>query len=219
MGRLMWTKLIMIAASATAVMLTSANAETPGRKSVNYTQSHAFTPVYGQTLPPIGYVNFCARNAGECRSTAIGGGAHSTIILTSKRWSELNEVNSYVNAQIEPVSDMEQHNVPEHWGYPAGEGDCEDYVLLKKRYLEGLGFAPEALLITVVLDEVGEGHAVLTVRTDGGDFILDNRRDKIHRWADTHYQFLKRQSQQDPRVWVALTRKRGRNPTLISGGN
>ena len=92
-------------------------------------------------------------------------------------------------------------------------------MLLKKRYLEGLGFPAEALLITVVLDETGAGHAVLTVKTDAGDFILDNRRDTIHRWSETRYQFLKRQSQQDPQVWVALTNKQGRRATFISGVN
>ena len=194
------------------------SAEAPSLQQVNYTHGIAFTPVYGETLPPIGYVNFCARNASDCQSVASTTGARGTFVLTPKRWRELKEVNSYVNAQIAPVSDLEQHSVPEHWDYPAGAGDCEDYVLLKKRYLEGLGFPPESLLITVVLDEVGDGHAVLTARTDAGDYILDNRRDNIHRWSETRYQFLKRQSQHNPRVWEALTNKQARR-TLISGGN
>ena len=42
----------------------------------------------------------------------------------------------------------------------------EDLPEEEKRYLEGLGFPPSALLITVVLDEKNEGHAVLTVTTD-----------------------------------------------------
>ena len=92
--------------------------------------------------------------------------------------------------------------------------------LLKRRFLENLGFAPEALLITVVLDEKKEGHAVLTVVTDEGDFVLDNRRDEIRRWSDLEYTFLKRQSQRDPRLWVALTKDA--KPTasgFVAGGN
>ena len=76
-----------------------------------------------------------------------------------------------------------------------------------RRFLENLGFAAEALLITVVLDEKKEGHAVLTVVTEEGDFVLDNRRDEIRRWSDLDYIFLKRQSQRDPRLWVALTKE------------
>ncbi len=84
---------------------------------------------------------------------------------------------------------------------------CEDFVLQKKRYLEGLGFPAETLLITVVLDELGLGHAVLTVRTDRGDFILDNMRNDIRAWNATGYTFIKRQSQTNPRKWVSLTNR------------
>ena len=40
------------------------------------------------------------------------------------------------------------------------------------------GWPREALLITVVRDKKGEGHAVLTVKTDKGEFILDNQEDR-----------------------------------------
>ena len=89
-------------------------------------------------------------------------------------------------------------------------------MLLKKRYLEGLGFPVETLLITVVLDESGEGHAVLSVRTDRGDFVLDNRRSAILLWSETRYEFLKRQSQENPQLWVALTRKTRRGELNIA---
>ena len=207
-----WTIAAAALGAAAAVQAAPVN-------SVNYTHERAFTPVYGETLPPIGYVNFCARNAEECRSVQTDAKTNATIKLTSKNWSELRAINLFVNAQITPVSDMELHNVVEHWGYPQEAGDCEDYVLLKKRYLEGMGFPAEALLITVVLDEIGEGHAVLTARTDAGDYILDNRRDTIRRWSETRYQFLKRQSQQDPQVWVALTNKQARRSSKFISGN
>jgi hypothetical protein len=50
------------------------------------------------------------------------------------------------------------------WSYPDdGYGDCEDYVLLKRRMLTQSGWPREALLVTVVRNEKDEGHAVLTV--------------------------------------------------------
>ena len=102
------------------------------------------------------------------------------------------------------MSDEELYGEDEYWAFPADAGDCEDYVLMKKRYLEKLGFARSALLITVVLDEKNEGHAVLTLRTDEGDFVLDNRRNEIRRWTDLDYVFLKRQSRARPaRMGVA----------------
>jgi len=175
-----------------------------------------FAAEYGATLPPIGFVQFCARNAAECRNL---GGRTMTVDLTPERFNLLHQVNTYVNAKIMPVSDQDLYDQPEMWTYPVDAGDCEDYVLLKKRYLEGFGFPAEALLITVVLDEAGEGHAVLMARTSAGDYILDNRRDDIRRWNETRYQYLKRQSQSDPRRWMALTDKPMRGQGTIAGGN
>jgi predicted transglutaminase-like cysteine proteinase len=168
------------------------------------TDERAFAPSFGRTLPPIGFVDFCGRNLSECKP--VGADARRTS-LSVERWAKLVQVNSYVNSSVEPVTDQDLYSVPERWEYPMGAGDCEDFVLLKKRYLEGLGFPAESLLITVVLDEHGDGHAVLMVATDQGDLILDNRRTDILRWSKSSYHFLKRQSQEDPRLWVALSQE------------
>jgi predicted transglutaminase-like cysteine proteinase len=104
-------------------------------------------------------------------------------------------------------SDQEREHwgVVERWSYPDdGKGDCEDYVLLKRRMLIKAGWPREALLITVVRDTKGDGHAVLTVKTDKGDFVLDNQAENVLLWSDTGYRFVKRQSQSDQNVWVAL---------------
>ena len=124
--------------------------------------------------------------------------------MTGERWRAAYQVNAYVNRRITPSTDSELYGEAEYWAYPASAGDCEDYVLMKKRYLERLGFPRSALLITVVLDEHNDGHALLTLRTDEGDFVLDNRRNDIRRWSDLDYVYLKRQSDGDPREWVSL---------------
>ncbi len=192
------------------------SADTTLARKANFDSSHSvFTKAQGETRPPIGYVNFCARYPSECRAMAIRG--TTKVHLTPARWDLLMQVNSFVNRKIAPVTDQELYNRPEVWEYPTSAGDCEDYVLLKKRYLEGLGFPPETLLITVVLDEEGAGHAVLMIRTDSGDFILDNRRDRVLPWYRTGYRYLKRQSQQDPNRWVSLTH--GRSRAKIFGRN
>ena len=70
------------------------------------------------------------------------------------------------------------------------------------------GWPREALLLTVVRDRKDEGHAVLTVKTDRGEFILDNQVEEILPWYETGYRFMKRQSQGDPNVWVNLSDSR-----------
>ena len=72
--------------------------------------------------------------------------------------------------------------------------------------------------MTVVRDLNGDGHAVLTIKTTRGDYILDNRRNDILRWSDVAYRFLKRQSAQDPLHWVALTKEVPISDGNIAGG-
>jgi len=167
-------------------------------------------------LPPVGFVQFCARNPADCRPAS----RHTALVpMSGERWRAVYRVNSYVNARIVPMSDSEIYGEAEHWAYPEAAGDCEDYVLMKKRYLERLGFARSSLLITVVLDERNEGHAVLTLRTDEGDFILDNRRNEIRPSAELGYTFLKRQSERDPKKWVALDEGgTGAAPRVLASG-
>jgi predicted transglutaminase-like cysteine proteinase len=167
-----------------------------------------FAVEYGETLPPVGYVNFCAANKAECMPYNMGEKLSSDrLAMSPDRWNMLYQVNTYANGKIKPVSDLELYGEAERWIYPVTAGDCEDFVLMKKRALEVLGVPAKNLQITVVLDERNEGHAVLTVSTEEGDYILDNRRNDILLWNDTNYTFLKRQSANNPKQWVALLKK------------
>ena len=126
-------------------------------------------------------------------------------MLTQAAWKDLLRVNRWVNDTIKPMTDMDHWGVVERWSYPTdGYGDCEDYVLLKRKTLMDAGWPREALLITVVRDKKGEGHAVLTVKSDKGEFVLDNQNEEVVALTDTGYRFVKRQSQSDPNTWVSL---------------
>jgi predicted transglutaminase-like cysteine proteinase len=99
--------------------------------------------------------------------------------LTQRAWAKMVEINARVNATIAPRTDLEMWGREEIWSYPVKYGDCEDYVLQKRHELIQAGFHTSNLLITVVLQPNGDGHAVLTVRTDRGDFVLDNLVSKV----------------------------------------
>jgi predicted transglutaminase-like cysteine proteinase len=151
---------------------------------------------------PIGWVEFCASNPGECATIPS---APRDVVLTPQAFKDLASVNRYVNESVKPLSDLEHWGIIEKWSYPDdGYGDCEDYVLFKRRLLIQAGWPREALLITVVRDRKDEGHAVLTVKTDRGELILDNQAEHVLPWFETGYRFVKRQSQTDPNVWVLL---------------
>jgi predicted transglutaminase-like cysteine proteinase len=91
------------------------------------------------------------------------------------------------------------------WTYPDdGKGNCNDYVLIKRKLLIEAGWPKAALLMTVVVDHHGDGHLILMVRTHRGDLILDNMRQEILPWDRTAYRFVKRQSAFDPNAWVSI---------------
>jgi predicted transglutaminase-like cysteine proteinase len=126
------------------------------------------------------------------------------VEATPERLSELDDINRAVNRAIEPTTDLEHYGVTEHWTLPVDRGDCEDYALLKRRLLIGRGWPTGSLLMTVVRDEKGEGHAVLTARTSIGDFVLDNKVEDVKLWSRTGYRFVMRQSYISPMAWVSL---------------
>jgi predicted transglutaminase-like cysteine proteinase len=183
------------AALAAAVMQVAASPAAAG-DALSYIQ------VFEVTRAPVGWVEFCAVRVLECATTPS---TPRDVVLTQKAIDDLVSVNRYVNETVKPMTDLEHWGTMEKWSYPDdGYGDCEDYVLLKRRLLIQAGWPREALLITVVRDRNDDGHAVLTVKTDRGEYILDNQVDEILPWFETGYRFVKRQSQKDPNVWVAL---------------
>ena len=151
--------------------------------------------------PVAAWTDFCTRYPAECQ---VDASEPALISLTPAVWHTLAIVNRRVNARIRPISDMAHWGVVDRWDFPDdGFGDCEDIQLLKRRMLIGRRLPRRALRMTVVIDEIGEGHAVLMVRTDRGDLILDNKTNAVLAWQRTGYTFIKREGQ-DGRAWVAL---------------
>jgi predicted transglutaminase-like cysteine proteinase len=113
-------------------------------------------------------------------------------------------VNRRVNKSVRSLPDRDHWGVTDRWDLAEdGSGDCEDFQLLKRKLLADAGLPRRAMRMTVVIDEVDEGHAVLMIRTDRGDFILDNKTSAVLPWSKTGYIFVKREGQ-DRTAWVSL---------------
>ena len=162
----------------------------------------SYAAVGAETSVPFGWVDFCRRYEAECNDEQA---AAVDINLSAKALQEIDHVNRWVNANVEPITDMDHWGLVDRWDYPLdGKGDCEDYALLKRKMLIDIGFPRQALLMTVVKDNAQEGHAILTLKTNKGEFVLDNLNDEVKPWTTSGYRFVKRQSQQDANVWVML---------------
>jgi len=163
-----------------------------------------YATVEASAPTPAGWTQFCSTYPSECDVTPS---LPRDIVLGDTASDDLARVNRWVNHTIRPESDMDHYNVIQWWRYPDdGAGACHSYALLKRRLLMQAGWPREALLMTVVREDFGrgEGHAVLTVKTDRGEFILDNLTDEIRLWSNTTYRYFRRQSQADPNAWVRL---------------
>ncbi len=171
-----------------------------------------------QAPTPAAWIDFCRRLPEACRASELPG---ASLALTEPMLALVRAVNAEVNAAIAPATDQDVYGTAEHWTLPvAGRGDCEDVALLKRERLMALGIPSSVLLMTIVRDRQGDGHAVLTLVTDRGDLVLDSQTDAVAPWYETGYRFLMRQSRMDPNRWQALGSAReaaaGRNVVRLA---
>ncbi|MEP4767238.1 MAG: transglutaminase-like cysteine peptidase [Roseibium sp.] len=193
-----------LAATSFALLSTSAAFADPGR----------FMDMKTAVKAPIGHKQFCQDNAWACSREQYNP---VVVKLTEELWQQLIAVNSDINNRVRPMTDDDLFGKVEHWAYPVnGYGDCEEYVLEKQRVLMEAGWPKSALLITVAKDVQNSGHAVLTVRTDHGDMILDNQIEAVLPWYSTPYRYIKRQSTSSLVKWTGIADTRVTTVSSIS---
>jgi predicted transglutaminase-like cysteine proteinase len=152
------------------------------------------------TRAPLQYQMFCLQNSKHCRSSGRKVVAYSNGLVR-----KLQRVNSKVNRSIRP-----QRDKGDIWVVGAKRGDCEDYVLTKRRDLIRAGVPAGALRVAVVRTRGGVGHAVLVVKTNKGDLVLDNRRKRIVHSHKSGYSFIK-MSTNRPLSWVRINNAKYRS--------
>jgi predicted transglutaminase-like cysteine proteinase len=120
-------------------------------------RSPSFMRIFGSAQPPHGFVRFCDSVPKECSADQR---QESRFDASVERLRELDDVNRAINRSITPATDLEIYGVNEYWTLPRTKGDCEDYALLKRHALIEKGWPVSSVLLTVVRDEKGDGHAV-----------------------------------------------------------
>ncbi|QRF54349.1 hypothetical protein D4A92_22795 (plasmid) [Rhizobium rosettiformans] len=152
-------------------------------------QSHAFQvgglarqlDVEAARAPaPLQMQLFCLQHPKECKPSK------AKVVTYSPRIEKIiRSVNASVNREITPT--REKRDI---WSVNVKKGDCDDYVMTKRQRLIRAGIPSSALRIAVVRTRMGEGHAVLIVKTTEGDFVLDNLRKSIVKRNVTGYQYV-----------------------------
>ncbi|MFZ5693656.1 MAG: transglutaminase-like cysteine peptidase [Pseudomonadota bacterium] len=110
--------------------------------------------------------------------------------------ARIGEINRAVNLAIRPVSDERQFGVADYWSGPletlaSGQGDCEDYAIVKLLALQQAGIARSDLRLVIVRERASRSaHAVAAVRFDGRWLLLDNRFLALVDIEHSHYRVL-----------------------------
>lgn len=150
------------------------------------------TPVLaGDAVAPLGYMLFCLQTPAECRP---GGKDH--VALNDGVLDIIKLVNARVNRSIRPRHD----SGADIWSINVSAGDCEDYVLTKRHALIAAGLPPSALRIGYVKTRAGEGHAILIIKTNSHDLVLDNLVGNIRPLSQTGYRLIS-SSGANPLAW------------------
>jgi len=181
-------------AEAVALHLGVVAEEAPG---VDPIQTAAIIPgVFGSVAIPMKNFPVSARWApiyraiDGCAGSACGGASRDfTAIVAAARdkgfREKLDRVNRGVNRLISYKRDKAVYGRLDHWAQPAeilkrAAGDCEDFAILKMAALIDAGIPAQSMALVVLQDsQKGVFHAVLSVATGSGTFILDNVRDNV----------------------------------------
>ena len=145
-----------------------------------------------RTVAPFAHVMFCQANPQECT-------------VRRSRWSRLDVVlNEARYKTLRAVNDNPQVAGGDLWSLNPKSGDCEDYAITKRHELVARGWPVRALRLAVAYTPFGEGHAVLVVRTNQGDLVLDNRNSAIRPWNKTGLKWVKIEAAGNPAKWMAV---------------
>jgi predicted transglutaminase-like cysteine proteinase len=138
------------------------------------------------------------------------------VALTPGLWRRLVRINERVNRQIRPQPDSVTYGQEDVWATPleAGRryGDCEDYVLEKRRALVAAGIPWRALNIAQVITAAGQPHAILLVATQQGEYVLDSLQPLVLPWRDARYRWFRRQVGGEPFTWVMVAERPAPEP-------
>ncbi len=171
--------------------------------------------VYGPAVDVnvMGYTILCDVDYMEC---AYHG--NNFEVVRSELKSMVEGVNTRGNTTIVPINDIDSQNKDEVWSFPIAlddtnptllGGDCEDYVLWKKRELLRMGI-PEGATSIVLVNTNGDAnamadHAVLLVRMADGDYILDNRFPNLMTPQESGYAFKYATSFTNAQEWKEIS--------------
>ncbi len=148
----------------------------------NFPASARWAPVYQAIVD-------CSTE-GACEHKSAAFAAMIDVVRDKGFNDKLSFVNSTVNRLIAYKKDSLVYGEFDYWAKPLEilerrAGDCEDFAILKMTALQRAGIPAQSMSLVILQDRKRNFfHAVLSVSTSGGTFILDNLSNNVLRDGD-----------------------------------
>ncbi|RTM04486.1 MAG: transglutaminase [Hyphomicrobiales bacterium] len=148
----------------------------------NFPASTRWAPVYQAIVG-------CSTE-GACERKSAAFAAMIEVVRDKGFYDKLSFVNSTVNRLIAYKKDSLVYGEFDYWAKPLEildrrAGDCEDFAILKMTALQRAGIPAQSMSLVILQDRKRNFfHAVLSVSTSGGTFILDNLSNIVLRDSD-----------------------------------
>lgn len=146
---------------------------------------------------PAGWVSYCLGRPADCLEAV----PPARVPWSGAIPDLVAKVQREVNAAIEPVPEPASRDL---WALAPRAGDCEDFALTKREVLRAAGLPAGALRLATAYTERGEYHTVLTVQTERGAVVLDNRFAEVRPLADLPYRWVMVELPDRPFAWAHL---------------
>ena len=197
------------------------------------TQGAPHLIVHEITAPPVGAFAFCMDNREACglaeqdeaatvkdmgksAPTESADLAASQAVSTQADLSDeqlmamARVVNALINTSISYRSDAMVWNMEERWVLPISSegvryGDCEDYALEKRAALLAAGAPAERIRLATAWSPGTGVHAVLILRLEAGDYVLDNTTPHILTVGETVYEWRTLQTGPSLLEWSSVS--------------
>lgn len=165
----------------------------------------------------------------DCSTGSACDGKNSLFVAIvnaakDKRFiDKLSFINSSINHAIAYKKDSVVYGKLDYWAKPSEilerrAGDCEDFAILKMAALLRAGIPAQSMSLVVLQDRKrGFFHAVLSVSTGSGVFILDSLSNVVSRDSDLP-DYVPLYSFSTDRAWIHGTRPGAAQVADIKGG-
>ena len=146
---------------------------------------------------PAGWISYCLSRPADC----LDASPAARVVWSGAMVGLVTRVQREVNAAIVPAPEPASRDL---WTVGPRVGDCEDFALTKRAALRAAGLPAGALRLATAYTEVGEYHTVLTVQTERGAVVLDNRFAEVRPLADLPYRWVMVELPDRPLAWAHL---------------